>query len=219
MARASSRRTLPITPSEVERFLATIRISADPDRLRDETLFTLYAFTGIRRSEALALRRKDYFFADRLLNLPTSKGGKPRIQVVPSRLAVVLEPYIKHLNENGGCFPDAYLFPGKNPNRPLSVRCIQARFHRWRKQGLIDRRLTIHSFRAGLATWVHRATGDPLLVARLLGHTSMRATERYVEIDDPQLRAALEQVSHSITISSDTDETLLPSRSAGQGLT
>ncbi|MGH8247870.1 MAG: tyrosine-type recombinase/integrase, partial [Gammaproteobacteria bacterium] len=53
--------------------------------------------------------------------------------------------------------------------------------------------LTIHSFRAGFATALHRATGDVLLVSRSLGHRDLRPTMRYVQWLQPELRKAIDR--------------------------
>jgi site-specific recombinase XerD len=59
-ARVDSQLTAPITPEETRLLLAAIRRSGDPLRLRDEALFSIYALTGLRRTEALRLDVSDY---------------------------------------------------------------------------------------------------------------------------------------------------------------
>lgn len=49
--------------------------------------------------------------------------------------------------------------------------------------------VSMHSLRHTFATTCYRATGDILAVSRLLGHSSVATTMRYVELDPGRLRA------------------------------
>jgi site-specific recombinase XerD len=71
--------TQPMTLHEVRSFLRAIRRSNEPLRLRDEALFALYAFTGLRRAEALSLDEADYNAATRTLQVKNGKSGRPRV--------------------------------------------------------------------------------------------------------------------------------------------
>ncbi len=56
----TGRHTEAITNQETRQFLKTIRVSDSPRKLRDEVLFSLYAYTGIRRSEPLTMSVFDF---------------------------------------------------------------------------------------------------------------------------------------------------------------
>lgn len=51
--------------------------------------------------------------------------------------------------------------------------------------------LTIHWFRGAFATRLRRAGVDTLAISRLLGHSSVATTQRYVQLDDRDLAAAV----------------------------
>ncbi len=193
LAKANSRPTIPITLDEITHFLCTIRKSGDRFAGRDEALLATYAFTGIRRSEGLSLRVKDYDPVSLTLYLPRAKGGNSRIQPVPDLLAEILERYMNGLRSNGITGDYAPLFPGRYIHRPLSFRQAQARFDKWKNLSGIRKDLTIHSFRAGFATLLYRTTGDILLVARAMGHSDISTTDRYVSNNMPAVREAMEK--------------------------
>ena len=94
LAQATSPPTVPITAEEVNVLLATVRNTKGCRAARDEALFAIYAFAGLRRSEALSLRTVDYDRALRLLTLPHTKGGGCRVQPVPAILAELLDRYV-----------------------------------------------------------------------------------------------------------------------------
>jgi integrase/recombinase XerC len=199
LARAKSQPTIPITIKEVAYLLDTIRKSDDPLARRDEALFATYAFTGIRRSEALSLRIKDYDRVSSTLFLPRTKGGSNRIQPIPSQLAEILERYISRIERNFNFNADFPLFFSRHPDRPLSSRQAQVRFEKWRNLSGIRNGLTIHSFRAGFATLLYEATGDILLVSRVMGHVDIRTTRRYIQ-DISNVREAVEKTFRQIVI-------------------
>lgn len=178
LARAESAPTLPITLQESRLFLTAIRRSADPLRLRDEALFSVYALTGLRRAEALRLELADYNPGAKTLRVKDLKAGRPRMVPVARPLGLALEKFLASLESNSAGGP---LFEGRLCGKPLTVRQAQTRFERWRNAAGLRRGITIHSFRAGFATTLHRASGDLVLVSRALGHRDLRPTLRYVE--------------------------------------
>jgi integrase/recombinase XerC len=95
MARPMSRRTIAIEREEIHAFLKTISSSGDMQSLRDEALFSVYAFTGIRRSEALGLTIGDFDPKTHTLFIANPKGGVCRHQPIPLKVVRVLEQHIK----------------------------------------------------------------------------------------------------------------------------
>lgn len=193
MSRAASQRTTPITMEEINTLLHTISESGDPYAERDEALFATYAFTGIRCAEALALRVKDYDRSSFTLYLPKVKRGTGRLQPIPHRLSRVLGKWISILRRNGRADLSSLLFCGKNPERSLTTRQIRFRLNRWKALSGIREDLTVHSFRAGFATHLYRATGDLLLVHYAIGHTDVRTTVRYIGNHLFEIRKAIEK--------------------------
>jgi integrase len=191
-ARASSMPTVPMTAEEVSRLLKTVRESNEPLALRDEALFATYAFTGIRRTEALALKVTDYDPVDLTIYIRQSKNGIKRVQPVPFCLARALNGLLKELNSSGCDQAATPIFSGRPSGLPLSARQAQNRFDKWKTPAGIRKDLTIHSFRAGFANRLFRTTGNIHLVARAMGHSDIRSTELYIEKDISVIREAVE---------------------------
>lgn len=170
--------------------LETITRSNDMHSLRDEALFSVYAFTGIRRSEALKLTIRDFDPKALTLFIAHPKGGRSRLQPIPLRLARVLRSHIsKNISVRHKITPP--LFSGIKSDNALSAKQAWIRFEKWKRLSGIRRNLTIHSFRAGYATMLYQKTGDALLVARAMGHTDIKTTERYISNDTSQLHTVL----------------------------
>src|ERR1017187_6851887 len=101
-ARVDSPPTALITPEETRRFLAAIRCSNDPLRLRDEALFCTYALTGMRRSEVLQLDVSDFDSSQKILRVKAGKGRRWRNVPVVERL-VWLDRKSTRLNSRHRC--------------------------------------------------------------------------------------------------------------------
>ncbi|MCL4511473.1 MAG: tyrosine-type recombinase/integrase [Bacteroidetes bacterium] len=171
--------TLPILPEEITRLLKVISESADPLAQRDRALFSVYAFSGIRRSEALTLRVSDYDPQSRTISVKSSKGYTRKLQPIPLILFDVMDQYVRVSLKNAE--PSSPLFLGQGKNRSLSSRQASNRFEKWKKLAGIRDTLTIHSFRSGYASRLYQISKDPLLVSHALGHSSFSTTERYIK--------------------------------------
>ena len=190
-ARAESVPTPPITLKETRFLLRAIRHSKDPLRLRDEALFSIYALAGLRRKEALLLCQSDYNAKARLLCIKNGKGGRVRTVPVVRALGRLLVRFQNDSLSRGGPV-GGKLFPGRVPGTGLTTRQAQSRFERWKTVAKLRPELTIHSFRAGFATALHRGCGNVMLVSQALGHKDLRPTLRYIKLYSADLSRILE---------------------------
>ena len=177
LVKACSRFTTAITQKEISSLLTAISQSANTFSQRDRTLFAVYAFTGIRKTEALALRISDYDRDLKLLYLPFVKRSSKKFQTIPSILSNILDDYLTTLRNAGSSSP---MFPGVRFQTYLSSRQVSYRFEKWKVISGIRKNLTIHSFRAAYASQLYKKTKDPLLVSYALGHSSFETTKRYI---------------------------------------
>ena len=76
--------------------------------------------------------------------------------------------------------PACYLFTGRNPNAPISITSVQKVFTKTKTLAAITKVGGIHSLRHAFAS--HQlAAGMPIHhLKELLGHTSLKTTERYL---------------------------------------
>ncbi|MBI5807324.1 MAG: site-specific integrase [Ignavibacteriales bacterium] len=188
-----SRKTTALTQEEISILFNTISKSTDSNAKRDKTLFAVYAYTGIRKSEALALKISDYDNVSKVLHLPKSKRSSKTFQIIPTILSQILDKYLeerlKLINRDNDLLP---LFPGKELNKKLSSRQASNRFEKWKRISGIRQNLTIHSFRAAYAVQLYQKSKDPLLVSYALGHSSFETTKKYITLESLNFRMILE---------------------------
>ncbi|MBS3944571.1 MAG: site-specific integrase [Melioribacter sp.] len=198
LIKSCSRFTTPITQEEITNLLTAISKSTDTFSQRDKALFAVYAFSGIRKSEALALRISDYDRDSKLLHLPIVKRSSKNFQTIPSILSNILDDYLPFFKNTDSSLP---LFPGiqlktqlSSRQAGLSGRQVSYRFEKWKVISGIRRNLTIHSFRAAYASQLYKKTKDPLLVSYALGHTSFNTTMRYINEEFFDIFSVIEEV-------------------------
>ena len=170
-----------LSRQEVGRLLRVVERYGGP---YDVALVTLLLQTGVRISEALALRRADVTIRERSGFIDVrGKGGKTRripLTITARRaLARILPP-----------LPDDYLWRGRRPGRPLTARVVQARLRQFGRLAGLDH-VTPHALRhTALKTLVD--AGVPLdRVALLAGHASLSTTARYTRATEGDLERAI----------------------------
>jgi len=153
--------------------------------------------TGIRISEALALKNKDVDFNKRYLIIRTSKNGQERVAPLSESLEEVLKEYlhyrdripIPHITDTNG-----YFFVSPN-----GTNCSQGTVYKWFRKALAISGIPhigdhhgprVHDLRHTFA--VHALiqmakSGQDLyyalpLLSTFLGHKSLGATEQYVQL-------------------------------------
>jgi len=198
LVKSSSRFTPAITQGEIIALFSAISHSQDRFSLRDQTLFAVYAFTGLRKSEVLKLRISDYDRVSKLLYLPHVKRSSKNFQSIPYSLIKILDNYLQYYKPTDSTFP---LFPTVRLNNRLfgtltcmSGRHVSYRFEKWKVISGIRKNLTIHSFRVAYASKLYKKTKDPLLVSYSLGHSSFNTTKNYIRDDSFNFSSILDDI-------------------------
>ncbi len=157
-----------------------------PGQAQQADIIRLLLLTGCRKNEIMRLRREE--IKDDRLELRDSKTG-PRTVLLNDRARKILERRLQRTNS-------IWIFPSvRNSSRP---RCYGLPlWYRVRiEAGIEDVRL--HDLRHTVASQAV-LNGVPLPVtARLLGHSDVRMTMRYVHVGDREVEAAAERVGQAI---------------------
>jgi integrase/recombinase XerC len=156
---------------------------------RDLAVLLLLYGSGLRISEALAIRTRDAPSTLRDVLCIAGKGGRERlVPVLPVAVEAVaryrrLCPY--------ALLPDEPLFRGAKGG-PLSPRLIQLAMVRAREALGLAETATPHALRHSFATHLLAAGADLRQIQELLGHASLSTTQIYTEVDRERLLAVYE---------------------------
>jgi integrase len=123
-----------------------------------------------------------------------NKGGKVRVVYIPDYVQEVVKPILTNLNRNDNIFSlNSVPFNESYFNTAWS-RAYKKMF----ASGLIYENQTIYSFRHTAAIEVYRKTKDVYLLQKLLGHSSILVTLKYLrslgEFNSEELRDAAPQL-------------------------
>jgi integrase/recombinase XerD len=135
-------------------------------------LMTTYA-AGLRLSEVLHLQIRHIDSARMAIRVEQGKGRQDRDTLLPPRLLEALRAYWTVHR------PTAWLFPGKDPSRPLHPSSLQKAYLTAKRRAGLTKPGGIHTLRHCFATHLLEAGVDLHTIQRLLGHRSITTTTRY----------------------------------------
>jgi integrase/recombinase XerD len=174
-----SEQRLPLILSQEE----VARILTAPLHLKTRALLmTIYA-AGLRRSEAARLRVNDIDSARMTITVRQGKGQKDRVVMLSPVLLQTLRQYWRYNK------PKQWLFPGKNPDQPISDNDIFGVFHNAVRRAGITKKVSPHSLRHSFATHLLESGTDLRTIQILLGHRSLKTTARYLHVSQQHVRA------------------------------
>lgn len=141
-------------------------------------VLVLYA-SGIRVSELCGLDIGDLDLERQLLRVRGGKGNKDRITLVAASLETDLRWLVGDRSETEP------LFPSEAGGR-LTPRTVQRVVGRAARSADVSGKVTPHSLRHAFATHLLEAGTDLRVIQGLLGHASVKTTQRYTHIADPR---------------------------------
>jgi site-specific recombinase XerD len=139
-------------------------------------LLMLAYSSGLRVSEVVALKREHIDLQRKTMLVHLGKGRKDRYTLLSDRAAAFLKDYCMVYAIDG------WLFKGQSASHHLSVRSAQSIFEKALKNARIQKSASIHSLRHTFATHLLENGTDIKYIQTLLGHASLRTTERYAHV-------------------------------------
>ncbi len=139
-------------------------------------LLILVYSAGLRVSEVVNLRINDLDFDRGMIHIRQSKGRKDRYVMFSEKAKATFSEYEKYYKVQ------SWLFPGREPDKHLSIRTAQAIFDTACEKAKITKHVSIHSLRHAFATHLLEDGTDLRYIQELLGHKSSRTTEIYTHV-------------------------------------
>ena len=152
-----------------------------PKRPRDQAMFLLMLRCGLRVEEVAKLTLDVIEFRRRRIWVRDGKGGKDRMVYVSNDALKALIGYLKIRPESKT--RNVFLVEkGTYQDQPISVRGIQKRMEYYTKK--MNIKISCHHLRHTMATQMLNADADLETIQDLLGHSSIRTTQRYSRISN-----------------------------------
>jgi site-specific recombinase XerD len=178
----------PLKVREIERLLS--RLPETVLGRRDRAMVELLYGTGMRAAELVSLTLEDLDFEQGHVFIREGKGKKDRLVPLGNRAR---EAVLSYLDDGRGRLL-------RTRTQALFLSCQgRAVGRNWLTQHLrkLGERLGIgvrpHLLRHSCATHLLRGRADIRQIQRLLGHESLRTTERYTKVEIQDLRAVIKR--------------------------
>ena len=179
-----------LNDKDVRRVLAAM--AKRPYAARDRAMFQLSYLAGMRVGEIAALRVCDAFEADGnvkpqiRLDKAQTKGGEARTVLLNAAAQGELSQYARMLQRKS----DEPLFVSRYGKQMSPNSLVQVFRRIYRDAGLSD--ASSHSGRRSFLTGLAHKGVNVRVLAALAGHKNISTTQRYIEVGEHQLRAAVE---------------------------
>lgn len=160
-----------LSGAEVEMLLAAIT------HLKSRVVLTVAYAAGLRLSEACRLKRGDIDSKRMMIHVRLGKGGKDRYVMLGERLLLILREYFRRVRP-----PGELLFPGREPEVPLSSATPRKELDHAVKRVKLGKKVTPHVLRHSFATHLLELGTDIRIIQTLLGHASIRTTAHYTNV-------------------------------------
>lgn len=133
--------------------------------------------TGMRISEVCPLKVSDIDSKRMLIHIRDGKRGRDRYVMLPRRLLTCLREYWKAVRPSGDGF-----FPGRSRSAHIGASAVRNALRKAAVDAGITKKVTPHILRHSFATHLLENGEDIRTIQVLLGHGSIRTTERYVKV-------------------------------------
>ena len=144
--------------------------------VKHQFLIALIYTAGLRRKEVQNLRLTDIIVKRNLVLVKDAKGNKDRYTLFSAHLQPLLKEYLEKEK------PALYLFEGSKKGTKYSFTSMSNVLKSMAKAAGIQRTVHLHMLRHSFATHLPEEGKDIRYVQELLGHKSIKTTERYTHI-------------------------------------
>eukprot|EP01037_Dinobryon_pediforme_P018856 gene18856-19179_t len=164
--------------------------------LRNRCMMQLSWLAGMRVGEIAALNVGDVIGRDGevraeiQLKPSQTKGSKARTVLLNSQLRGEIAAYVRTMGRTGD--PSQPLITSKTGKRFSANGLCQVMLHLYDAAGL-DRATSHSGRRTFITTLAHKGVNVRVLAA-LAGHSSIATTQRYIDLNENVMRAAVEMV-------------------------
>ena len=179
-----------LTEEEMKTVLSSLQ-TRTPVGLRNRAIFELLYACGIRTSELCNLKVEDVDLKDQTVLVVNGKGGKSRLMPIGQYATHYIEQYLgqarKYMLRTIRQDPGNLFLSSRG--RPFNRSTLNSTVMKTiRKSANIAKHFSSYSIRHTTATQLLKNDVDIAFIAQLLGHSSLRTTQRYLKIEIGDLK-------------------------------
>lgn len=180
-----------LTPNEVRKIIDCPRVWGAyhkwVDRRRYDLYFELLAGCGLRRTEGLSLRVRDFDFINDEFRV-LGKGSEVRTIPIPK---IIREDLINWIQEKK--IKQNYFIFGKKQDQRPTAAAFSDELKKRLEILVLDKSIHLHTFRHTFITEAYRIGLNPIKVMKLVGHTSIKTHLRYMHLIGKDLHDVVDE--------------------------
>ncbi len=179
-----------LTENEVLSLLEKLKLT-DPVSIRNRAIVELFYGCGVRTTELCNLKVHDVDLKEQTVIVVKGKGNKSRVVPVGQYAIYYIQLYLEKARKymlKGKRNDPGYLFLSQRGN-PFNNTTINKSVMRSVAKKLDTKKyLSCYSFRRSIASHLLAGNVDITYIAKLLGHSSLRTTQRYLRVEIGDLK-------------------------------
>lgn len=195
----------PKEPVTLPRAVATLkemrRLLRQPDLstyvgLRDRAMLEVLYTSGIRNTECRRMAVDDLDLARGYATVRQGKGKKDRVVPIGKSAVEYVTLYLAKARPNlvaAASRPDTRVLFLSLWGLPFSLAAVCAIVTRYRERAHIAKHLTPHALRHTCATQMLEGHADIRYIQEMLGHASLKSTQRYTRVEIGDLKKVHER--------------------------
>jgi len=154
-------------------------------RYRNHAIFSMFIFSGLRKSELLKLRLADVDIPNLSIFVNQGKGSKDRIVPISYTLAESLKRYLEERKRLGKTCPEFFTSLNRNMGfRNIGLKRLVGKIRL--ASGIT---FTVHKLRHTFATLMLEGGCDIYSLSRMMGHSDIKTTTIYLSASAEHLRS------------------------------
>ena len=153
--------------------------------IKHKVLIEIAYGSGLRANEAISLKWNDINFEDKVINLRKGKGSKDRITILPEQTIEHLREWQKKQEEY---YKSDWIFSSQARDYHISHRTFQLIIKKACKKAGLNVRAFPHKLRHSFATHMMNNGTDTRIIQKVLGHNSIKSTQRYTHVSNRDIR-------------------------------
>lgn len=178
-----SRTTTVLTHEEIQQLYSVCDTSAIG--YRDRAMLSIYYGCGMRKSEGLRLVLSDFDFNKGRIYVRKSKNNRERYVIMSPIVQKHIEDYVFNYRSfylsEFSTFDELFIGERGNPVSAETIaKRIEALWDRVKNRYGTEKQCGIHTLRHSLGTHLYMGKMDIQMIALMLGHRTLEATQLYI---------------------------------------